>query len=56
LFQLAAVLYNGQLNFKFEYRVKFETEFKNILGYESVYQVGSFDEKARGRKSHAISL
>ncbi len=24
---------------------KFETEFKKILGYESVFQVGSFDEK-----------
>ncbi len=45
LFWLAAVLYSGQSNFELEYLVKFETEFENILGYESVPQMGSFDEK-----------
>ncbi len=29
---------------------KFETEFENILGYGSVFQVGSFDEKNQSQK------
>jgi hypothetical protein len=43
-------LYSGQSNFEFEYLVKFETEFENILGCESVFQVGSFDEKNQSPK------
>jgi hypothetical protein len=32
---------------------KFITEFENILGYESVFQVGSFEEKNRVKKPRA---
>jgi hypothetical protein len=47
------MLYSGQSNFEFEYLSKFETELKNILGYESGAQVCSFDGKNGGRKSCA---
>ncbi len=44
-FLLAAILYSGQSYFEFEYLVEFETEFENILGYESGAQMGLIDEK-----------
>jgi hypothetical protein len=44
-FLLAAILYSGQSNFKFEYLSKFVNEFENILGYESEAQMGLIDEK-----------
>jgi hypothetical protein len=47
------VLYSGESNFKFGYVGKSKTEFENVLGYESGAQVGSIDEKTRGRKSCA---
>jgi hypothetical protein len=43
-FWLAAIIYSGQSNFEYEYLGEFETEFENILGYESGDQVGSIDE------------
>jgi hypothetical protein len=43
-------MYSGQSNFESEYLFKFETEFENILGYESVFQVGSSDEKNQSQK------
>ncbi len=36
---------SGQSYFEFEYLREFETEFENILGYESWTQLGSFDGK-----------
>jgi hypothetical protein len=44
LFRLAAIIYSGQSNFEYEYFGEFETEFENILGYESGAQVDSIDE------------
>ena len=41
------------VNFKFEYLGEFETEFENILGYESGAKVGVIDEKISGQKSRA---
>jgi hypothetical protein len=35
---------------------KFKTEFKNILRYESEFQVGSFDEKHRVKNLVLLSL
>jgi hypothetical protein len=32
---------------------KFKTEFNNILGYESVFQVGRLMKKTRAKKSRA---
>ncbi len=53
LFWLAAIIYSGQSNFKYEYLGEFETEFENILGYESGDQLGSVDEKYQWYKSLA---
>ncbi len=52
-FLLAAISYDGQSNFKFEYLGEFVTVFENILEYESGAQVCSFEEKSGGRKSRA---
>ncbi len=45
--------YNGQFNFKFEYLGEIETEFENVLVYESGAQVGSIDENTQSWKSRA---
>jgi hypothetical protein len=46
-------VYSSQSNFEYEYLGEFETEFENILGYESGDHEGSIDEKIRGRQSRA---
>jgi hypothetical protein len=40
-----------QSSFEFEYLGEFETDFENILVYESGAPVGSINKKTRGRKS-----
>ncbi len=40
-------------NFKYKYFREFETEFKNILGYEFKDYMGSIRGQTKGRKSHA---
>ncbi len=44
------VFYSGQSNFEFKYLVKFETEFENITGNESIFLADSFDEKNQKSK------
>jgi hypothetical protein len=44
---------SGQSLFEFEYFGEFQTEFKIIFFGMKLAQVGSFDEKTRGQKSHA---
>jgi hypothetical protein len=55
---LKTPLHSGESSLNFDYVGGFETEFENILGYESGRQVGLIDgEKTRDRKSHAaVSL
>ncbi len=45
LFWLAAIIHSGQSKFEYKYLGDSQTEFENILGYESGDQVGLLDEK-----------
>jgi hypothetical protein len=53
---LATIIYSSQLNSEFEFFSEFETDFKNILGYESGAQMGLIMKKTRGKKSRATVL
>jgi hypothetical protein len=51
--QSSAGYHNPGNNFKYKHFREFETEFKNILGYEFGDYMGSIHGKTRGRKSRA---
>jgi hypothetical protein len=47
---------SDQSNFEFEHLDKFKTKFENILGFESVVQVGLIDRKAEVKNLMLLSV